>query len=287
MTPIVEAFFDSASSTFSYVVYAGEGSACAIIDAVQDYNSNNARTSFALADKMIDYIRQQRLQVEWILETHIHADHLSAASYLKQKLGGTIAASQAINTACDNFIPIFDLDKTDAQPKVHFDYLFCANEEFFIGDLQAKALHVPGHTPADMAYYIEDKVVLVGDTLFAPDLGTARCDFPGGSAKQLFDSIGKILSLPHDTVMYLCHDYPPEYRQHQNQFTVKQQIEHNIHIKRGIDKKHFIALREKRDSQLLLPELLIPSIQANIRAGQLPIANKNGISYIKVPLNVF
>ncbi|MEE3241365.1 MAG: MBL fold metallo-hydrolase [Pseudomonadota bacterium] len=285
MKPLVKTFFDQGTSTFSYIVHSGKESSCAIIDPVQNFNSNNARTDYLMADEIIAFIKENNLKNQWILETHIHADHLSAASYLKNKVGGKVAASQFINNACDNFIPIFNLDENDSKPKMHFDYLFSPDEEFFIGEFNAKALYVPGHTPADTAYYVED-IIFVGDTLFAPDVGTARCDFPGGSARKLFNSINRILSLPKETTMFLCHDYPDDRRNFQNKFTIQEQIEKNIHVKNGTREEDFILLRETRDKDLLLPDLLVPSIQANIRAGQLPAEESNGISYIKVPLNI-
>lgn len=287
MNALVQHFFDPVTSTFSYVLHAGPNTACAVIDAVCDYNDNNARTGTTLADEIIDFIQNNQLSLEWILETHIHADHLSAASYIKQHLGGKIGASIQINAVSNTFSKALSICEADAGPNVFFDHFFDPDETFKVGDLKVSALHVPGHTSADMAFYVENTLVFVGDTLFAPDVGTARCDFPGGSAKQLWSSIQKILALPGSTRMFLCHDYPPDNRRPRCEFTIDEQLASNIHVQEGTAEEEFIALREARDQQLGLPQLLVPSLQTNLRAGQLPVAEKNGISYIKVPLNYF
>lgn len=287
MTALVQHFFDPVTSTFSYVLHAGPHSACAVIDAVCDYNDNNARTGTTLADEIIAFIQRNQLSLEWILETHIHADHLSAASYIKQHLGGKIGASIEINDVSNIFSKALSICEVNARPNVFFDHLFAPDETFKVGALNVRALHVPGHTSADMAFYVERDIIFVGDTLFAPDVGTARCDFPGGSAKQLWLSIQKILALPRATRMFICHDYPPDNRRPQCEFTIDEQLTSNIHVQEGTAEEKFIALREARDQQLALPQLLVPSLQTNLRAGQLPLAEKNGISYIKVPLNFF
>ncbi len=287
MQPNVESFFDPVTSTFSHIIYRGSGTACAVIDPVRDYDDNSARTGHTLANTIINFIQQHELKLQWLLETHIHADHLSASSYLRERLGGKIATSAAISKVSEIFGDIFNFTVPESDPCQHFDHLFTPDEVFYIGDMRAVAMHVPGHTQADMAFYIEDAVVFVGDTLFAPDVGTARCDFPGGSAKQLWQSIQKLLALPQSTRTFLCHDYPPPGRGPRCEFTVGQQRAHNIHMADNISETQFVHFREQRDKQLRLPQLLVPSLQANLRAGALPPAEANGISYMKVPLNIF
>ena len=287
MHPNVESFFDPVTSTFSYIIYRGPGTACAVIDPVRDYDDNSARTSHTLANTIINFIQQHELKLQWLLETHIHADHLSASSYLRERLGGKIATSAAISKVSEIFGDIFNFTVPESDPCQHFDHLFTPDEVFYIGDMRAVAMHVPGHTQADMAFYIEDAVVFVGDTLFAPDVGTARCDFPGGSAKQLWHSIQKLLALPQSTRTFLCHDYPPPGRGPRCEFSVGQQRADNIHMADNISETQFVHFREQRDKQLRLPQLLVPSLQANLRAGALPPAEANGISYMKVPLNIF
>lgn len=286
MSPQVETFYHDLSSTFSYVVHAGPGSPCAVIDPVLGFDPVSGRTDTAHADQIADFVRGQNLKAEWLLETHIHADHLSAAHYLKNILGGTakVAASDAIKFPCRIFSSMFNIGDTDIL-NAGFDHLFSDSEVFYIGQLKARALQVPGHTPADLAYQIEEKTVFVGDTLFAPDLGTARCDFPGGSAEQLFRSVSRLLRLPGDTLLYLCHDYPDNNRGYRNVFTVAQQLAENIHVKTGTTEADFVAMRRIRDASLSLPRLMVPAIQVNIRGGRLPQAEQNGVSYLKIPLN--
>lgn len=281
----IEAFLDPASSTYSYVVYEADGGQCAIVDPVLDYDGAAGRTGTLQADKLIAFVREHRLQVQWLLETHAHADHLSAAPYLRRELGGKIAIGQSISKVQNVFKALFNLEPEFCVDGSQFDHLFAPNESFMIGDLKATALHVPGHTPADMAYLIDGEQILVGDTLFMPDVGTARCDFPGGNAHQLFNSIHKLLAFPASVKLFVCHDYPPEGRESQCQTTVGEQRLSNIHVHDGIDEAAFVAMRTKRDAGLGMPTLLLPAIQVNVRAGNFPAAEDNGVVYLKVPIN--
>ena len=284
--PHIQAFFDPATWTVSYVVHAEGHTQCAIIDPVLDYDAASAHTRTRSADAIIAWVREHGLQVEWILETHAHADHLSAAPYLKQELGGRIAIGEHIRTVQATFRKIFNLEAAFACDGSQFDHLFKAGERFAIGPLQVEALHVPGHTPADLAYRIDD-VVFVGDTLFMPDVGTARCDFPGGDARELYRSIRRLLDLPAETRLFMCHDYPPDDRREPEwECTVADQRARNIHVRDGVTLEEFVAMREKRDASLGLPQLIIPSVQINIRAGQMPPADDNGVRYLRVPLNL-
>ena len=284
--PHIQAFFDPATWTVSYVVHAEGHTQCAIIDPVLDYDAASARTRTKSADAIIAWVREHGLQVEWILETHAHADHLSAAPYLKHELGGRIAIGEHIRTVQATFRNIFNLEAAFACDGSQFDHLFKAGERFAIGPLQVEALHVPGHTPADLAYRIDD-VVFVGDTLFMPDVGTARCDFPGGDARELYRSIRRLLDLPAETRLFMCHDYPPDdKREPEWECTVADQRAGNIHVRDGVTLEEFVAMREKRDASLGLPQLIIPSVQINIRAGQMPPADDNGVRYLRVPLNL-
>jgi glyoxylase-like metal-dependent hydrolase (beta-lactamase superfamily II) len=284
MSPTVEAFFDPATWTVTYVVYDRPGGACAIVDSVLDFDPRSGRTRTDSADRVIAFVREQRLRVEWILETHAHADHLSAAPYLKNALGGRIAIGAAIRSVQKVFKPIFNLEPEFRLDGSQFDHLFTDGEVFRIGELAGRALHVPGHTPADMAYSIGD-AVFVGDTLFMPDVGTARCDFPGGNAQTLYRSVRRILSLPPATRLYMCHDYPPETREPKWETTVAEQRAKNIHVRDGVAEADFVAMRETRDATLAMPNLILPSIQVNIRAGELPPPEDNGKRYLKLPLN--
>ncbi|RON81290.1 MBL fold metallo-hydrolase [Pseudomonas fluorescens] len=281
----IEAFLDPASSTYSYVVYETNGGQCAIVDPVLDYDGAAGRTCTAQADKIIAFVRAHHLQVQWLLETHAHADHLSAAPYLRRELGGKIAIGESISKVQNVFKALFNLESEFCVDGSQFDHLFAPNESFRIGNLKATALHVPGHTPADMAYLIDGEQILVGDTLFMPDVGTARCDFPGGNAHQLFNSIHKLLAFPASVKLYVCHDYPPEGRASQCQTTVGEQRKSNIHVHDGIDEAAFVEMRTKRDAGLGMPTLLLPAIQVNVRAGNLPPAEENGVVYLKIPLN--
>lgn len=283
----VAPFFDPDTSTFSYVVHADGQPECAIIDSVLDYDPAAGRSATTSAQKIVDFVRHRQLQVQWILETHAHADHLSAAVWLQAQLGGQIAIGAHIRQVQSTFSRIFNLEaeiKADGTP---FDALFNDQEIFHIGALPVQALHVPGHTPADMAYHVQGLGVFVGDTLFLPDVGTARCDFPGGSASQLYQSIQRLLALPPDTVLFMCHDYPPEGRQPEYNCTVADQKANNIHVRDGITEPQFRDRRESRDRTLGMPRLILPAIQVNIRAGHFPPAEDNGQVYLKLPLNRF
>lgn len=285
--PQVQSFFDPASNTFSYVVSDPMTLQCAIIDSVLDYDSSCACTSTQQADKIIDYVQQHQLQVQWILETHVHADHLSAAQYLKQQLGGCVAMSNKISLVQQTFSPIYNLDLQYFLSQQSFDYLFADDEHFKIGELDAYNIATPGHTPACLSYVVGD-AVFVGDTLFMPDYGTARCDFPKGSAAQLFDSVQRLYQLPAHTRVFLCHDYLPESRQlYQCETNIAEQQANNIHIHNGVSKAEFIAMREQRDASLTMPKLILVAIQTNMDAGKLPPAEANGIRYLKLPLNYF
>ena len=284
MTPTVQSFFDPATWTVSYVVYEKEGSACAIIDSVLDYDPKSGRTRTSSADKLMAFVQEKNLRVEWILETHAHADHLSAAHYLKNKLGGKIAIGAAITNVQDVFKRIFHLEP-EFRPDGHqFDHLLQDGETFAIGALTAEALAVPGHTPACMAYRIGD-AVFVGDTLFMPDVGTARCDFPGGNAHTLYRSMRKLLSLPAETRLFMCHDYPPEARPPAWETTVAEQRAKNIHVHDGVSEEDFVTMRTARDATLEMPVLILPSVQINIRAGEMPPKEDNGVAYLKIPIN--
>ena len=256
----------------------------AIIDPVLDYDFKSGRTSTSSADQVLAYLKAQDLTVDWILETHAHADHLSGAHYLKQQVGGRIAIGENIRVVQSTFKVVFNLDADFAIDGRQFDHLFKDGEVFRIGNVEAVAMLVPGHTPADMAYQIED-AIFVGDTLFMPDVGTARADFPGGDAHALYRSIRKVLALPPETKIFVCHDYPPESRQAQWQTTVREQREKNIHVRDGIPEEQFVVMRSARDATLEMPSLIIPAIQVNVRAGEMPAPEANGIRYLKVPLN--
>lgn len=280
----VKAFFDPATWTVSYVVFDAPGGHCALVDSVLDYDPKSGRTRTDSADQLIAFVREQNLTVDWILETHAHADHLSAAPYLRNHLGGKIAIGGKITQVQNVFKGIFHLEPEFATNGSQFDHLFEDGDTFAIGTLQAQALSVPGHTPACMAYQVGD-AVFVGDTLFMPDVGTARCDFPGGNAHTLYQSVRKLLSLPPETRLFMCHDYPPEGRAAQWECTVADQRARNIHVHDGVSEAAFVAMRTKRDAGLAMPVLILPSVQVNIRAGELPPPEANGVSYLKIPLN--
>ncbi|QNM95188.1 MBL fold metallo-hydrolase [Chitinimonas koreensis] len=284
--PQVEAFFDPATSTVSYVVYDRPGGHAAIVDPVLDYEPRAARIGHASAERLIGFVRQHGLTLDWILETHAHADHLSAAAHIQRQLGGRIAIGERIREVQATFGPLFGLGADFASDGRPFDHLFADGEAFRIGALEAQALSVPGHTPADLAYRIGD-AVFVGDTLFMPDLGTARCDFPGGDAATLYRSIGRLLALPPETRLYLCHDYPPAGRAACWQTTVAEQRRTNVHVRDGIDEARFVALRQARDRGLELPALMLPAVQVNIRAGRLPPLEADGRRYLRIPLGAF
>jgi len=279
----VKAFFDPQTWTYTYVVYESEGSACIVIDSVLNYDPKSGRTKTESADEVIAFIQKHQLKLEWILETHAHADHLTAAPYIQEKLGGKIAIGDHITTVQGVFKGVFNLDDLEVDGS-QFDVLIKEGESIAFGNLSFKALYVPGHTPACMAYEIGDSI-FVGDTLFMPDVGTARCDFPGGSASHLYRSIQSILKYPPNTKLYMCHDYPPNGRAPEYQSTVADQKEANIHVHDGITEAQFVAMRTKRDAGLEMPVLILPSIQVNIRAGHMPKAEGNGTAYLKIPLN--
>lgn len=284
MNARIEAFHDATTATISYVVYDKNGGHAAIIDPVLDYDPKSGRTTTVSADRVVEFVRTHSLTLEWILETHAHADHLSSAQYLKKTLGGKVAIGERIRNVQGVFRRLFNFETAfDADGK-QFDHLFEDDETFRIGMLTARAVFVPGHTPADMAYQVED-AVFVGDTLFMPDVGTARCDFPGGDAHALYRSIRKLLSLPDETRLYMCHDYPPAGRQAAWQTTVAEQRRRNIHVRDGVGEEEFVAMRQKRDAGLEMPVLILPSVQVNVRAGAMPPPESNGISYLKIPVN--
>lgn len=285
MKPTIQAFYDPATWTVSYVVFDESGGNCAIIDPVLDYDPKSGRTSTYSADKLIAFIRERRLSVEWILETHAHADHLSSADYLKHQVGGKTGIGDHIPAVQKTFKKIFNLGDEFVPDGHHFDHLFADGELFSVGNLTGKAISVSGHTPADLAYQFDD-AVFVGDTLFMPDIGTARADFPGGDAHQLFHSIRKILALPSTTRLFMCHDYPPATRAAAWESTVALQRARNIHVHDGIDENTFVSMRNRRDATLEMPNLLLPSIQVNIRAGKLPPVETNGVAYFKIPVNL-
>jgi glyoxylase-like metal-dependent hydrolase (beta-lactamase superfamily II) len=285
--PQVQEFFDPHSHTFSYVVSDPKSKRCAIIDSVLDYDAASCTTSTVQADRIIAYVQAQHLHVDWILETHIHADHVTGAQYLKSKLGGQVATSHQVTRVQNTFAQIYQLDLQDFNVQQPFDHLFADHESFQIGDLNAYTLFTPGHTPACLSYVIED-TVFVGDTLFMPDYGTARCDFPEGSAEVLFDSVQSLYQLPSETRMFVCHDYLPEKRQDYLYVTdIKTQKQQNIHLHTGINKLDFVKLRQQRDAQLDMPKLMLVAIQLNIAAGHFPTPSTKGISYLKLPLNYF
>ena len=286
-SPVVKDFFHEDTNTFSYVVSDPSTQACAIIDSVLDYDTASATTSTTHADQIIAYVKAQGLTVEWILETHVHADHLTAAQYLKAALGGKIAMSQKIAVVQETFAVIYHLDIKQWNAQQLFDYLFEDDEKFQIGSIEAYNIPTPGHTPACLSYVIGD-AVFVGDTLFMPDYGTARCDFPKGSAEKLFDSVQSLYQLPEDTRVFLCHDYLPETREsYVCETTIQAQKTQNIHIHEGVSKTEFAQMRNQRDSGLSMPKLILPSIQINMKAGQFPTPEQNGVSYLKLPLNYF
>ena len=282
--PDIKAFFDPETWTFTYVVYAGPGSACVVIDSVLDYDPKSGRTTTKSADQVVDFISAEQLKLTWILETHAHADHLTAAPYLQSKLGGKIVIGNHITNVQNVFKGVFNLDARFATDGSQFDHLLQDGESLPFGELSLKALYVPGHTPACMAYEIGNSL-FVGDTLFMPDVGTARCDFPGGDAKTLYQSIQKILAYPEETRLYMCHDYPPNDRPVEYCTTVGDEKRANIHVHAGITEEQFVNMRTQRDATLDMPNLILPSIQVNIRAGHFPEPEANGKSYLKIPLN--
>ncbi|MFK7864137.1 MAG: MBL fold metallo-hydrolase [Pseudohongiellaceae bacterium] len=286
MKPQVDAFFDQDSNTFSYVVRDPKSRACAIIDSVAEIDVASGAVDYNGADAIVSFVQDSGLEVQWIIETHVHADHLSAAPYLKSKLGGIIAIGENVTAVQDTFSEIFNCGPEFPRDGSQFDHLFTEGEQYSIGSLVATAMHTPGHTPACMTHIIGD-CAFVGDTVFMPDSGTARADFPGGDAATLYHSIERILSLPDDTRLFLCHDYGVDGRELEYQTTVNAEREHNIHLRGGITQKEYVDMRTERDNTLEVPHLILPSLQVNMRAGELPVPESNGMSYLKLPINAF
>ncbi|PMR73179.1 MBL fold metallo-hydrolase [Billgrantia endophytica] len=285
--PIVTHFFDEPTNTFSYVVRDPDSKTCAILDSVLDFDYAAGRTDVRSADEIIAFVQVNELEVAWILETHVHADHLSAAPYLHEKLGGKTGIGARIVEVQEIFGKAFNAGTEFARDGSQFDRLLEEGDTFSIGNLEGYVLHTPGHTPACLTYVIGD-AAFVGDTLFMPDYGTARCDFPGGDARTLFRSIQKVLALPPDTRVFLCHDYKtPERNEYRHETTVAEQRKHNVHVHEGISEEAFVKMRTERDATLDMPRLILPSVQVNMRAGHLPPAEDNGQVYLKVPINKF
>ncbi|GFM49872.1 MBL fold metallo-hydrolase [Pseudomonas capsici] len=285
----VEGLFDSHTWTISYLVMDLVSKQCALIDSVLDYDPKSGRTATESADRLIERVKVLEASVQWILETHVHADHVSAAPYLKRQLGGQIAIGSHITAVQQVFGKLFNAPEDFARDGTQFDVLLDDEGAFSIGSLQARALHTPGHTPACMTYLVQigdETVAFVGDTLFMPDYGTARCDFPGADARTLYRSIHRILSLPPQTRLFMCHDYLPNGRELQYMTTVAEQRANNIHVHEGIDEDAFVKMRETRDATLEMPVLMLPSVQINMRCGHFPEPEDNGVSYLKIPLNV-
>lgn len=286
MNAHIEAFFDPATFTYSYVVSDPVTRQCALIDSVLDYDAASGRTSHTSAERLIAYVREHELKVQWLLETHVHADHLSAAPYLKQQLGGQLAIGDRITVVQDTFGKFFNAGTDFATDGRQFDHLFHDGDTFQVGDVQARAIHTPGHTPACMTYVIGD-AAFVGDTLFMPDYGTARCDFPGGDARMLYQSIQKLFALPGDTRVFMCHDYKaPGREEFLYETTIAAECESNVHVHSGITEDQFVAMRTERDATLGMPTLILPSVQINMRGGELPSPESNGTRYLKIPLDV-
>lgn len=284
-TPLVKTFLDNDSETFSYVVYDRPQGTGVIIDSVLDFDYKSGRTSTDSAQNIVNFVHEEQLTIEWVLETHAHADHLSAAPFLRDQLGAKVGIGEHIKGVQKIFKDVFNLEKEFLPNGSHFDRLFADGDTFSVGELQFRVMHTPGHTPADLAYVVNEQALFVGDTLFLPDVGTARCDFPGGSAHTLYRSIKKLLAMPADTKMYICHDYPKDGRSHEYLTTVGEQREKNIHVRDGVTEAEFVEMRETRDATLEMPRLILPSIQVNIRAGHMPPADDSGKVYLKVPLN--
>jgi glyoxylase-like metal-dependent hydrolase (beta-lactamase superfamily II) len=285
MSPDVSAFFDEATNTITYVVAEPGGGGCAVIDSVLDFDYASGRTDTRAADVVIAHIRERGLRLDWVLETHVHADHLSAAPYLQEALGGKLGIGSEITVVQHNFGKVFNEGTRFARDGSQFDRLFADGDGLMIGAMQGAVMHTPGHTPACLTYLIGD-AAFVGDTLFMPDYGTARCDFPGGSAAVMYDSIQRILALPDATRIFVCHDYKaPGREEYAWETTVGAQKALNRHVGAGQDKAAFVAMRQARDATLAMPRLIIPSLQVNMRAGHMPEAEDNGTAYLKVPVN--
>lgn len=285
MQPAVTSFFDPATYTYSYVVRDPNSQSCVIIDSVLDYDPASGRTATTGVDKLIAFVKEQQLSVKWLLETHVHADHLSAAPYLQAQLGGQLAIGAKITTVQQVFGEIFNAEAQFARDGSQFDRLLNEGDTLGFGSLTVQVLHTPGHTPACLSYVIGD-AVFVGDTLFMPDYGTARCDFPGGDAHRLYQSIQRLFKLPDSTRVFLCHDYKaPGRDEYCNETTIAEQRQNNIHVREGITAEEFVAMRTARDATLDMPTLILPSVRVNMRAGELPPAEDNGVRYLKIPLN--
>jgi glyoxylase-like metal-dependent hydrolase (beta-lactamase superfamily II) len=285
--PEVHAFFDEASHTFSYVVWDPTTGRAAVFDSVLDYAAASGRTGHASADALIAFVRAQGFGVDWVIDTHVHADHLSAAPYVQAQLGGRLGIGERIRDVQDTFGQLFNAGSDFRRDGSQFDHLFKDGERYMIGGIEAVAMHTPGHTPACMTHRVGD-AAFVGDTLFMPDYGTARCDFPGGDARTLYRSIQRIFSLPQETRVFLCHDYKPAGRDvFVHETTVGAERRDNIHVHDGIGEDDFVRMRSARDASLAMPALLLPAVQVNMRAGQLPPAEDNGVRYLKIPLDAF
>ena len=280
----IKGFFDEETSTISYVVYDMTSKKCAVIDSVLDFDFSSGTIDYHNAEKIISFIEKMKLNLEWLIETHVHADHLSASPYIQKKLGGKIGISEKISDIQNIFGKTFNAGTEFQRDGSQFDRLFKDNDEYKIGSIKCKVINTPGHTPACTAHVIGNSI-FVGDTLFMPDLGSARADFPGGDARELYRSIQKILSYPDDTLIFVCHDYPPTSRKVEWVTTVGEQKKKNIHVKTSIGEDEFVKVREARDKTLNMPKLIIPSIQVNMRAGNLPPAEDSGDVFIKVPIN--
>ncbi len=285
LKPEVTGFFDQQTNTVSYVVRDPASTACAVVDSVMDIDYAAGRLTYDGADRIIDFIQANGLDVEWIIETHVHADHLSAAPYIQQKLGGLLGIGEHITVVQETFGKIFNEGTEFQRDGSQFDRLFEDGDSYSIGSMTAHAMHTPGHTPACMTHVIGD-AAFVGDTLFMPDGGSARADFPGGDARTLYRSIRRVLSLPAETRLFICHDYGPNGRDIKWETSVAIERSHNIHVKDGVTEDEFVAMREARDATLAMPKLIIPSLQVNMRAGQLPPKDDNGKTYLKVPVNL-
>jgi glyoxylase-like metal-dependent hydrolase (beta-lactamase superfamily II) len=284
--PEVKAFFDALTNTVSYVIRDPASTSCAVIDSVLDFDYASGRVSYASADRIIDFITGHALQLEWLIETHVHADHLSAAPYIQQKLGGLIGIGDRITVVQNTFGKIFNEGTEFERDGSQFDQLFADGDTYRIGGMAAVALHTPGHTPACMTHLMGD-AAFVGDTLFMPDGGTARADFPGGDAAELYKSIRRVLALPENTRLFMCHDYAPNGRDIRWETTVAEERRNNIHVHDGVSEDSFVAMRNARDATLSMPRLIIPSIQVNMKAGRLPDPDDSGTRFLKVPLNRF
>jgi glyoxylase-like metal-dependent hydrolase (beta-lactamase superfamily II) len=284
--PEVVAFFDEDTNTFSYIVKDPTSNACAIVDSVMELDYPSGTTTLTGADKIIDYVRSNKLELQWQIETHVHADHLSAAPYIQEKLGGKIGIGAQITVVQDTFGKVFNAGTEFARDGSQFDQLFEDGDQYKVGNMTCYAIHTPGHTPACMVHIMGD-AAFVGDTLFMPDGGSARADFPGGDARTLYKSIQRVLSLPDEVRLFMCHDYMPGGREVEYETTVADEKANNIHVHTGVSEDEFVQMREARDATLGMPRLILPSLQVNMRAGHFPEPDDNGTVYLKLPLNLF